>query len=89
MIRAKHVAAISSGQVVGGVNAWPTLWSVNVNTAAGSAVLKIYNGTSAAGELIASIDASGKGSYVYGVGLKDGIFYDLSGGNADVTIGFE
>lgn len=89
MIRYKHLSATGTGTIIGGPNSWPVLWSVNVNTAAGSAVLKIYNGTSASGELVASIDASGKGSFVYGVAMKDGIFYDLSGGNADVTIGVE
>jgi len=64
------------------------LWSVNVNTGAASAVLKIYNNTSAvAADIIATIDASATGSFWYGVLCPKGIFAVLSGGNADITIG--
>lgn len=65
------------------------LWSVNINTGAAGAVLKIYNNTSAvAGDLIATIDASATACFWYGIYCPKGIFAVLSVGNADVTIGY-
>lgn len=63
------------------------LFTVNVNTGATSAVLTIYNGTDANGDVVAVIDASAAGSFFYGVKCNDGIYAALSGGDADVTIG--
>ena len=64
------------------------LWTVNINTAAAGAILKLYDGTSTSGTLVATIDASKNGSYCYGVVCKGGIFIDLSIGTADCTIGY-
>lgn len=77
-----------SNFAVGGPGSAVTLGTVNVDTAAASAVLKIYDGTSASGTLVASIDASAKGSYTYLTRLPNGMFVDLSGGTADCTIGY-
>lgn len=65
-----------------------TLGSVNVNTGAPAAVLKIYDGQDATGTLYATIDASTKSSQFFGVQFANGIFLDLSGGAADCTIGW-
>lgn len=81
----KHISAVSNGQLspAGHTN----LVSVSVNTGASGAILKIYDGVSAAGTLVAQIDASVVGSYWFGgTRLANGLFFDLSVGNADVTI---
>lgn len=64
------------------------LWTANINTGATNAVLKIYDGVSTAGTLVATIDASTKSSHAFGVTCNNGIFLDLSGGNADCTVGY-
>lgn len=65
------------------------LWSINVNTGAPSAVLRIYDEVSAvAAALIATIDCSAANSWWYGCLMPKGITAVLSGGNADVTIGY-
>lgn len=87
MLRYKRIAATGTG-IIANQNSNTELWSVNVNTGAASAVFKIYDGTSASGTLVATIDASTKSSHAYGVICNGGVYYDLSGGNADVTVGF-
>lgn len=63
---------------------------VTVNTGATSAVLKIYDGTTVAGTLIATIDATTKGTLSYLRRLSShNLFYALTGGNADITISFD
>lgn len=62
------------------------LGTVNVNTGASSAVVTIYNNTSAAGVVVATIDASAACTRVYACRLSKGITWVLSGGNADVTV---
>jgi hypothetical protein len=83
----KHVAAIGSGKIAepqGGA----IFWNVNINTAAAGAILKIYNNVSAvAADLICQIDCGATGSFWFGIYCQNGIFYDLSVGNPDVTIG--
>lgn len=61
---------------------------MNVNTGATSAVVTIYNAESASGTPVAVIDASAPISRCYAIYCPGGIFVDLSGGNADVTIGY-
>lgn len=65
-----------------------TIWTVNVNTGASGAILTIYNGTSASGDLVATVDASAVVSLAYGVYCPEGIFIELAGGAADITIGY-
>lgn len=88
MLSFKHVNTISSG-VVAPASGGAIFWVANVNTGSGTAVLKVYNNTSAvAADLVASIDCTAIASLWYGVYCPKGIFYDLSGGAADVTIGY-
>lgn len=87
MLRYKRIATTSTG-IIASANSNTELWSVNINTGATSAVFKLYDGTSASGTLIATIDASTKSSHAYGVLCNGGIFFDLSGGNADITVGY-
>lgn len=87
MLRYKRIASTGTG-VITGANSNAELWSININTGASSAIFKVYDGTSASGTLVATIDASTKSSHAYGVICNGGIFYDLSGGNADVTVGY-
>lgn len=66
-----------------------TLVAINVNTGAASAVLTVYDGVDATGTVVATIDASAKGSYWFGgVRLPAGLCVVLSGGTADVTVTF-
>jgi hypothetical protein len=64
------------------------LGTVNVNTGGASAVLTIYDGTSASGIVKAVIDASTKSSHGYLILCSNGIYIALSGNDADVTIGY-
>ena len=83
----KHISA-AGNLAVAPAGGKAKLTTVNVNTAADSAVFTIYNGISASGEVVAVIDASETCSRVYAFTLNDGIFCVLSGGNADVTVGY-
>ena len=86
-MRYRAIASVGTG-LIAEEDGGATLWTVNVNTGAPSAILKIYDGESAAGTLIAEIDASSKSSVAYGCLCDDGIYWQLSGGNAQVTIGY-
>lgn len=87
MYRSLNITSIASGLVSGPGS---ELGTVNINTGAGSAVLTLYNALSAdANKKIATIDASTKSSHAFVVYCEIGLFYALSGGNADVTIGFQ
>lgn len=82
----KHLSATGTG-AISPANSTTVLVSVTVNTAASSAVLKLYDGQDNTGTLVAQIDASAQGNYWFGgVRLHAGLYYDLSGGNADITI---
>lgn len=71
---------------IGGLGSSPYLNKVVVGTGVASAVLTIYDGQDNTGTVVAVIDASAKGSYLFECNTKNGIFAVLSGGNADVTI---
>lgn len=87
MYRSLNITSITTGLVSG---AGAELGTVNINTGAGSAVLTLYNALSAdAAKKIATIDASTKSSHAFVIYCENGLFYALSGGNADVTIGFQ
>lgn len=63
------------------------LYSVVVSTAAASAVVTIYNGSSTAGQVLGTIDASALGNYQYwDMRFPAGLFVKLTGGNAKVTV---
>jgi hypothetical protein len=68
------------------LNSWTRLAHINVGTAAASAVLTVYDGQSASGSVVASIDCSAVGRYEFDAVLKNGLFCVLSGGNARVTV---
>lgn len=85
MYRSQRIASTGSLLVSG---AGAELGIVNINTGATSATLTLYNNTSAAGEVIAIIDASTEGCYAYGAQQSRGIFAVLAGGNADCTISY-
>ena len=61
---------------------------VNVNTAAASAVLTIYDGQSTTGTKVAAIDCSSSTGrqFTYMIRCPNGIYAVLTGGNADVTV---
>lgn len=86
-IQGVHVNTISSGLIVG-PNGSAELVTVNVNNGVPGAVLSIYDGTSTGGDLKLMLDASSKSSHGYLIYCNKGIFYDLAGGNADITIGY-
>jgi len=63
------------------------LWSIQVGTAAGSAVVTVYNNTAGSGDVRVLIDASVVGSYrFYGARFPKGMFAALSGGNAKISV---
>lgn len=88
MLRYRHVSTISSG-LIAPTSSGAVLWNVNVNTGSAGALLKIYDGTSTSGTLVASIDCSQIATLWYAVYCPSGIFFDLSVGAADVTIGYQ
>jgi hypothetical protein len=63
------------------------LWTVNVNKGVAGSTLKIYDGVSSSGTLVAEVDASTKSSHGYGVHCQQGIYFELTG-NAQATIGY-
>lgn len=66
------------------------LYTVNINTAAGSSTVTIYNNTSAvSADIVAVIDSASKGSHAFGFLCEKGIFVAIAGGTPDVTIGYE
>ena len=88
---AEHVNYIrintASNVTVGGPSSHVALMSVNVCTAAASNVLTINDATSNA--VIATIDASSKGSYWFGgCRIPGGIKVTLSTGGADCTVSY-
>jgi hypothetical protein len=63
------------------------LYSVIVGTAAASAVITIYNGTSSSGQVLGVIDASAVGNYNYwDMRCPNGLFVLQTGGSALVTV---
>ncbi len=74
----------------GDTAAWPAnacLERIVVGTAAASAVVTVYNGTSASGEVKAVITAAAIGNFAFlGARFPRGLFVALSAGNAKVTV---
>lgn len=77
-----------AGILIAGANGATVLHTVNINTGATSARLDIYDGTSTAGNLKASIDATSKSSHYFGIVCQNGLYANLVGGAADVTVGY-
>lgn len=69
---------------------WPAgarLHGITVGTAAASAVVTVYDGTSTAGQVLALIDAAAvKDLCFYGARFPAGLFVKLTAGNAKVTV---
>ena len=85
-LRAQHLAATGTLGPIGGLSSWTYLERIVVGTGAASAVVSVYDGQSASGTKIATIDASAKGYYDFECVCKDGLTVVLSGGNADITV---
>jgi hypothetical protein len=66
-----------------------TLCGINVNAGAASAVVTVYNNTSAAAPTVAVIDASVEGSYDFHYLRLSNLWVKLTAGNADVTVLYE
>ena len=85
----KSVSLQATGTgTIGGTGSSTLLGFVNVNTGASSAVLTLRK-SSSTGAVIATIDASAAGVKAFFATYKDGVYYALTGGNADITITFE
>jgi hypothetical protein len=83
-----HTAATATKNIAAAGSS-VTLVAVNVNTGATSAVLTVYDGIDSSGAVVATVDASAKGSYWFGgVRLPGGLYVALTGGNADVTVSY-
>jgi hypothetical protein len=82
-----HFTTSGNTGSLGGVGSHGVLYTVNINTAAASAVLTIKH-KDTNGATVAVIDASAKGSYNYNIKLSNGVFASLAGGNADCTIAY-
>ncbi|MHB8742561.1 MAG: hypothetical protein ACYC9L_05485 [Sulfuricaulis sp.] len=67
-----------------------TLHSVAINTPGSSALLKVYDGTSTTGTLLASIDCSPSTARTsalnYDLRCANGVYAVLTGANADITL---
>lgn len=71
----------------GGTGSDSELWSINVSTAAASAVVTVYQGTSTSGTVVDTIDAASKGTtHYYGAQFPNGLFVKLTAGNAKVSV---
>lgn len=88
LIRTKFLSATGTGTIASAPGA--TLAFVNVGTGAASATITIYDDVAAtSGREICTIDCStaGNGGWFMTVASK-GLYYNLSGGNAKVSIGY-
>lgn len=66
------------------------LHSIIVGTPLATAVVVVYHGTDATGDLIATIDAASKDSFDFErLLLKNGLFVRLDTANAKVTVLYE
>lgn len=77
-----HINAAGNTQAVTGTG---VLLGVVVNTGVSGATVTLYDGTSAAGTLIAVISAATQGGFTYGVGVTTGLFVVVAG-TPDVTV---
>ena len=84
--QAIHLSASGASSSVGTTSSHAILGYVNINTAKASAVLDIYDGTSTTGTKVASIDASALGYHRYMIRCENGVYAQLTGATADVTV---
>ena len=89
MLRGYNITTTSTGLIAPG-GGGAVLWCVNINTPTAGAVLKLYNNVAvSAPDILASIDCSQQASLWYAVYANKGLFYALSGANADITVGYQ
>lgn len=82
-----YLATANDTFTLGGPGAGANLYSINVDTAAASAVVTVYRGTSTGGVVVATIDAASKStSHFYGAFFGTGLFVKLTAGNAKVSV---
>lgn len=82
-----YLATANDFFTLGAAGAGAYLYSINVDTAAASAVVTVYRGTSTSGTVVATLDASSKStSHFYGSFFGSGLFVKLTGGNAKVSV---
>lgn len=86
MDRLFYISAAGNLGPIGGRNSWTHLGTINVCTAAASAVFTVFDGQNASGTVVATIDASALGRYEFNAVCRDGVFCVLSGGGAKVTV---
>lgn len=61
-----HLSGSAASTVLGGAGGDARLVSVTVNTGASTAVTTIYDGASAAGNVVATISSAAPGNYYFG-----------------------
>lgn len=82
----KNMVAVGNLLVKSGAGSFV---GVTINTKVAAGVLQVYDGLTAGGTILATIDLSGGSlSLRYGIGVAVGLFVVMSGANADVTILF-
>ncbi len=82
-----YLASINDTFNAGGAKSEAHLEKINVSTAAASAVVTVYSGTSTGDPVIDTIDASSKGTTHYGhARCPNGVFVKLTGGAAKVSV---
>jgi hypothetical protein len=89
MYQTSEIRTVTSKIVVPDTAGQSSIIVANVYTGATGAILKIYDGTSAGGTLIATIDASSKSSHLIMRKCETGIFLDLSVAAADCAITYQ
>lgn len=85
-----HINASGTGSIAV-ANGGAVLAYVNVNTSAASSLITVYNDTTSANSsnTVAVVDGTSKGSLWYLSRCPNGIFYSITGGVPDVTIGYQ
>lgn len=79
--------SFTRGVVAGAATEQVVLGQININTTAASAVLTLYTGPSTTGSKFATIDCSSSSSRALTFNTRHrGLYGQLTGGNADVTI---
>jgi hypothetical protein len=84
-----YLATANDTYTAGGAGNPADLLAIVVGTAAASAVVTVYNGSSTSGAVMATIDASAINFFEFGddgMHCPAGLFVKLTGGNAKVTV---
>ena len=85
-----HVSGVSiaclKGSNTGPILTQGKLHLVSVNTANAASILTLYDGTNTGAPVIAIIDCSVNGTHIFDAQFINGLTYNMSGANSDVTI---